>query len=86
MSEEKVVMSAEELWALSEGQYDKYRGPDVERTEFDHKAARDFADFAKALSGSNILDNNVVHRYGNGEKDSDQDDDPNFFDVVKPTN
>ncbi|EAY00871.1 hypothetical protein TVAG_265740 [Trichomonas vaginalis G3] len=84
--EKKVVMSAEELWAYNDAnEFDKFRGQDVERTEFDHKAANDFKFFAEALSNSKTLDGNVVHHY-NGDKEYSDDDDPQFFDIVQKTN
>jgi hypothetical protein len=78
---EPTVMSAEELWALvGDDDVEQFRGPDVEITGFEHKQARDFAQFAQLVQQTGNPNNTVrVH----SSEVPDEDDDEFQFDVVQ---
>jgi hypothetical protein len=79
---EPEIISPEQLWALvGDEDVAEFRGPDHEITDFDHKQARDMAEFAAALDGHHF-DNVVVCHSGDTSADLDDDD---FFDRVAIT-
>jgi hypothetical protein len=81
---EEEMLSPEQLWAIvGDEDVAKFRGPDREITDFDHKQARDMADFAAALGGHHF-DNVVVCHSGDAGATPD-DDDHDFFDKIAVT-
>lgn len=83
MSEEPVVLSAEQLWAVSNEEYEQFRGEPVEVTDFEHKIAKDLKEFSKNIDEDKI--DNVTFIRDGTSKDEYSDDENDFFDRVEVT-
>lgn len=82
MSQEPIVMTPEQLWALNDDSIEQYRGKDVEIEAIHHKLAKDSEIFAQNLPQEKLQGPDELHIIGPGSSPETRDD---FFDYVAPT-
>ena len=61
MTQEPIVMTPEQLWALNDDSIEQFRGLDVEIEDYHRKLAADSAIFAKSIPQSKLQGENEIH-------------------------